>query len=83
MNLQRMVTFGGYKLILYPEPKVWKLFHVAEDPLERHNLVGEPGSLDRAQQLFAQLQDLQIRYADPLDLTVRFPELVSTASVRP
>src|SRR5262249_10945432 len=38
LKLQRMVTHKGYKLILYPEAKVHRLYHIANDPLEMHDL---------------------------------------------
>ncbi len=72
---QRAVIHDGWKLILYPEAKVAKLYHLAEDPLELKDLAGDPALADRKRALFATFVELQKRYNDNLDLTPVFPEL--------
>jgi choline-sulfatase len=74
---QRAVIHDGWKLILYPEAKVAKLYHLAEDPQEMKNLAADPAHAPRMKELFGQFQKLQQRYADPLDLTKTFPQLVA------
>jgi choline-sulfatase len=75
MDLQRAVIHDGWKLILYPEARVAKLFHLPEDPLEMKNLAADPAMLGRKKELFAKFRELQKRYGDPLDLRASFPDL--------
>jgi choline-sulfatase len=75
MDKQRAVIDDGWKLILYPEAKVAKLFHLADDPLELENLAADPAMAGRKKALFAKFRELQKRYNDPLDLRMIFPEL--------
>ncbi|MFM7181099.1 MAG: sulfatase-like hydrolase/transferase [Verrucomicrobiales bacterium] len=75
MDKQRAVIDGGWKLILYPEAKVAKLFNLTEDPQELKNLAAESSLSDRKKALFAKLLELQARYDDRLDLKKTFPEL--------
>ena len=75
MDKQRAVIHDGWKLVLYPEAKVAKLFHVAEDPLEMKNLAGDPTMSARKKALFAKFLELQKRYGDPLALGKVFPDL--------
>lgn len=75
LDRQRAVIEGGWKLILYPEAKVTRLYHLAEDPQELRDHAGDPARLDRKRALFATLRRLQREFADPLDLEAVFPEL--------
>lgn len=75
MNLQRAVSHDGWKLILYPEAKVARLYHLSEDPQEMKDLASDPAMLDRKKALFAKFQELQKEFNDPLDLAAVFPEL--------
>ncbi len=75
MDKQRAVIHDGWKLILYPEAKVAKLFHLTADPQELKDLAADPAMADRKKALFAKFQELQKRYDDKLDLTTIFPEL--------
>jgi choline-sulfatase len=75
MDKQRAVIDDGWKLILYPEAKVAKLFHLADDPLELENLAADPAMAGRKKALFAKFRELQKRYNDPLDLRAIFPDL--------
>lgn len=74
LNLQRSITKDGWKLLLYPQARVARLYHVAEDPHELHDLAGRPETAARQRELFAALQGLQERYGDPLDLRATFPQ---------
>lgn len=74
-DLQRMVTQDGWKLIVYPEAKVARLYHLAADPQEMHDLAGDPATLGRQKALFAELRKLQPQFGDTLDLTATFPQL--------
>lgn len=80
LDLQRSVTDDGWKLILYPEAKVSKLFNLEKDPDELRNLASDPSTLERRKKLFAKLQALQKNLADPLDLKDVYKELNSPSS---
>ena len=77
LNLQRMVTMDGYKLVLYPEIARARLYHVAEDPHELHDLADNPQYRAVMKRLFQRLLGLQKDMADKLDLNESFPELAS------
>jgi hypothetical protein len=51
---------------------VLRLYHLAEDPLEQHDLAAMPGQRERKQQLFAKLVALQKDLGDALDLQAAF-----------
>ena len=76
MHTQRAVIDDGWKLILYPEAKVVKLFHLTEDPQETKDLAADPATDGRKKALFAKFRELQQRYGDNLDLGTVFPELI-------
>ena len=75
LDLQRAVIHDGWKLILYPDAKVTKLFHLAEDPQEMKDLAADPAMAGRKKALFAKFLELQKRYQDKLKLEPVFPEL--------
>lgn len=74
-DTQRAVIHDDWKLILYPEAKLAKLYHLSEDPQEMKDLGADPTMTDRKKGLFTKLRELQERYDDKLDLTALFPEL--------
>ena len=39
MDLQRSITRDDYKLILYPVPRVARLYHLADDPAELDRVI--------------------------------------------
>ena len=75
LDYQRMVTLDGFKLILYPKLKQARLYHLAKDPDEMHDLADDPQSLPIMKRLFAKLRELQAQYDDPVELDERFPKL--------
>ena len=75
LELQRMVTDDGYKLILYPKLKVWRLYHVADDPHEQRDIASQDGSQAIARRLFQRLLTLQDRIGDQLNLREVYPAL--------
>jgi choline-sulfatase len=75
LQLQRSVTAEGWKLILYPKARIARLYHVAVDPQEMHDLANDPNQAARKKQLFALLVKLQHGFEDPLDLSREFSDL--------
>jgi choline-sulfatase len=77
LQLQRSVIENGWKLILYPRVKVARLYHVASDPLEKHDLASDPAHAQRMKRLFARLVTLQQQFGDSLDLREAFPRSIT------
>ncbi len=73
-NHQRAVTQDGWKLIAYPQVPLLRLYHLAEDPHECHDLADEPEHAQRIRNLFAELRRWQQETGDALDLTAAFPQ---------
>jgi arylsulfatase A-like enzyme len=76
LELQRSVTQGGYKLILYPKIGKHRLYHVRSDPLEMQDLADDAKHTVTIKKLFAKLLELQAETGDALDLKGVFPELL-------
>lgn len=74
LDLQRAVIHDGWKLLLYPKARVARLYHLAVDPGETGDLASDPAHEGRRRALFQRLRALQQELADPLDLTVAFPQ---------
>ncbi len=75
LRLQRMVTWGDYKLILYPQVGKARLFNLAEDPYEQNDLAEDETFRPLMRQLFSKLCDLQQQMGDTLDLKKTFSSL--------
>lgn len=75
LNLQRAITYEGYKLLLYPRVPKALLFDLEKDPQEMNDLADQPGAEAVMKRLFARLLELQREMEDPLDLTAVFPDL--------
>ena len=69
MDLQRMIRVDDYKLIVYPNAGVIKLFDLINDPSEQHNLAAATAQQERIRILFGKLQELQGEMGDTLKLT--------------
>ncbi len=78
LESQRMVTYGDYKLILYPKDKVRRLYNIKRDPKEMLDLAGD-GSMPIMRELFAKLLELQKEVGDKLDVKTVYPELAAGA----
>ena len=74
-NLQRMVTRGDMKLILYPTIPKMRLYNLKTDPLEMNDMAGSPEQADTIKSLFATLLELQKENGDELDLKAAFPKM--------
>ena len=71
---QRAVIDGDHKMILYPADKTVMIFDLAKDPLEMHDIAGQPESAPVRARLFAKLLELQTMTGDPLDLSGFAPD---------
>lgn len=76
-NLQRMITAGDYKLILYPSIQKKLLFNLREDPEEIHDLAEQPTYQATVGRLYAELVRLQKTMDDPLELSEVYPDLLA------
>ncbi len=76
LSVQRAVTEGDYKLMLFPKIQKVLLFNVKEDPLEMKNLADEPKNKPLIKKLFAKLLELQQQTGDSLDLKKVYPKLL-------
>ncbi len=76
VDLQRMVTDGRYKLILYPRIKKVLLFDLINDPHEMQDISAEPRRGQIVKNLFQELLRLQKETGDPLDLKTLYPQLL-------
>jgi choline-sulfatase len=74
LELQRSVTCDGWKLIMYPQAKVARLYQVSVDPDEMNDLIASPHQIDRKKELYGRLIALQRQFDDRLDLTKSFPD---------
>lgn len=70
MDLQRMIRVDDYKLILYPEAGVVKLFDLKNDPDEIKDLSSIPRHKERIRSMYQKLEALQVTMGDTLDLSV-------------
>jgi len=76
LGVQRMVTEGDYKLILYPKIAKVLLYNVKQDPLELKDLAADPRNGPLIKMLFARLLQLQEETGDSLDLKETYAELM-------
>jgi arylsulfatase A-like enzyme len=75
LDVQRAIIDDGYKLILYPEAKVARLYHLAKDPHEMKDLAANPKSRRVMKSLFSKFLAQQQALGDKLEIASVFPEL--------
>jgi choline-sulfatase len=63
-SAQRALIMDGYKLILYPGGKIARLYHLAEDPLEKTDLLEKGTGKTKARELFAVLKKEAVKHGD-------------------
>jgi arylsulfatase A-like enzyme len=68
LELQRCVIVDGWKLIVYPKVNVKRLYHLATDPEELHDVAGESQNKPKIDQMLARLRELQQQFDDSLVL---------------
>lgn len=66
MDLQRMIVMDGHKLIYYPKIGKYRLFNLAHDPWEMHDLFADAESSKTRDRLKEQMPKLQRVMRDPL-----------------
>jgi len=66
MNLQRMITKDGFKLLHYPEANVYRLFDLDKDPHEMNDLVAVPEYEAKLEEMKKALVQLQKEMNDPM-----------------
>jgi choline-sulfatase len=76
LKVQRCVRTDEYKLILYPDAKVARLFNLRQDPDEMIDLAEQPAALPIMKQLFAELLRHQAELEDTLELRNTFRRLL-------
>ncbi len=72
INFQRSITQNGYSLILYPNARIARLYHLSDDPHQLHDLAASPDHRDTLNTLYTALLRQQKSLDDPLDLTAVF-----------
>ena len=75
LGLQRSVTVGNWKLILYPKIPKARLYNVKRDPLEMNDQADDESKAKIVKRLYKRLQKLQQATGDTLDLSAAFPDL--------
>ena len=68
IDLQRMVSADGYKMIYYPKINKTLLYNLKTDPLEMKNIADDPANAGLITKLRARLKMLQKEVGDTLDL---------------
>ena len=76
LNVARMVTQDGYKLLLFPKVKKVFLYNLKKDPEEINDLAGKKRHKKEMKKLFAKLLELQRETGDELDLKAIYPGLL-------
>jgi len=75
LGLQRSVTVGNWKLILYPKISKARLYNIKRDPLEMKDLADNKKTEKVIKRLYKRLLNLQKANNDSLDLKAAFPNL--------
>ena len=68
IDLQRMVSADGYKMIYYPKINKTLLYNLKSDPLEMKNIADDPANARVIRKLKRKLKKLQKEVGDKLDL---------------
>ena len=75
LGVQRSVTMGNWKLILYPKISKARLYNIKRDPLEMIDVANDPDRAKVIKRLYKRLLKLQQANGDSLDLKAAFPNL--------
>jgi len=66
MDLQRMITKNGFKLLYYPKIDVYRLFDLKKDPFEVNDLVDKQDYSAKLEEMKTALVELQKEMNDPM-----------------
>ncbi|UDQ98973.1 sulfatase-like hydrolase/transferase [Lentisphaerota bacterium WC36G] len=77
INFQRMIRKGDWKLILYPNAKVARLYNVKKDPQEMNDVASSPANKSIMKKLYKEFKKLQSETHDKLNMDKIFPELAN------
>ncbi len=75
LGFQRSVILDDYKLILYPQVPIARLYNLKDDPNEMKDLAKSAKHQGTMKRLFKELLSLQKQMDDKLDLKAKFPQL--------
>ena len=75
LGVQRSVTMGNWKLILYPKISKARLYNIMRDPLEMNDIANDPDRAKVVNRLYKHLLKLQHANGDSIDLKAAFPNL--------
>lgn len=78
VGCQRMVRTDKYKMIIYPNANMVRLYNEVKDPLEMHDLAQNPKNIPLMNKLFEKFKKLQKEVSDPLDVTPYFNYFIDT-----
>jgi arylsulfatase A-like enzyme len=68
LKLQRCIVSDNWKLIVYPEARVTRLYDLKSDPLELKDLSSDPAQTIQKKELMAKLTAMQAQLGDSLKL---------------
>ncbi|MFI3264392.1 MAG: sulfatase-like hydrolase/transferase [Rikenellaceae bacterium] len=77
MGVQRMVKGKDYKMIIYPNVNIVRLYNLKKDPLELNDLAQNAKYKSKMIELFEEFKKLQVEVGDPLDVTPYFNAFIS------
>ena len=77
VNSQRMIRKDGFKLLVYPKLNKLLLFDMEDDPDEMKDLATKAEYKAKVEELFGELQQLQMKMKDSLDLSATYAKFKS------
>ncbi|VXB00413.1 sulfatase-like hydrolase/transferase [Maribacter litoralis] len=77
VNSQRMIRKDGFKLLVYPKLNKLLLFNMEDDPDEMKDLATKAEYKAKVEELFGELQQLQMKMKDSLDLSATYAKFKS------
>ena len=75
LDVQRSITVGNEKLLVYPNVPTVRVYDLLNDPLEIKDIASTKKGKRITSKLFPKLLQLQVEMNDKLDLKKSFPEL--------